>query len=193
MNLLLAAFPPELGPLLAAPPEGWACACTGVGAVSAAAATARLIAEVRPERVVFVGSCGAYDERIPLGSFVSAGQVTASSLGEVRKETYRPEIEPTRWTATVTLPFTPCVVVVPPAITRSAEGARELAAQGSIEHLELGGVFEACRQAEVPCGAALVVVNAVGPEAHTQWRAHHTEGSQRLIAALRDSGFFGTE
>lgn len=193
MKLLLAAFPPELGPLVAGPPEGWRCACTGVGALSAAAATARMIAEERPAKVVFIGTCGAYDPGLPLGSCFSARQVIATSLAEVREEAYRPEIETSRWTSTIAIPFPPCDIVVPPAITRSLEGARELASLGPLEHLELGGVFEACRQANLPCGAALVVVNAVGPEAHAQWRAHHAEGSQRLIAALLDSGFFERE
>ncbi len=47
-GLLLAAFPPELAGLDAAPPPGWRTALTGVGAVTAAAATARLLAEARP-------------------------------------------------------------------------------------------------------------------------------------------------
>jgi purine-nucleoside phosphorylase len=190
MRLLLGAFPPELGSLFAVPPEGWKCACTGVGAISAAAATARLIAEERPEQVVFLGSCGAYHAGMELGSFLSARHVLASSLAEVRGDAYRPELELVRWTASVGLPFPERDVVVPPAITRSLVGARDLASLGPVEHLELSGVFEACRQAGVPCGAALVVVNAVGPEAHAQWQAHHAEASRCLIAALMEAGFF---
>lgn len=193
MRLLISAFAPELGSLAGDPPLGWKTATVGVGAVSAAAATARLLAEYRPQGVVFLGSCGAYDARLPMGTFLSAKEVIASSLSEVRGEAYRPEIEPVRWVPSLHLPFEGWKVVVPPAITHSLGGARELASLGAAEHLELSGVFAACELAGVLCGAALVVVNEVGPEAHVQWKANHAKGSQALIAALRASGFFETE
>lgn len=193
MRLLISAFAPELGSLAGNPPLGWKTATVGVGAVSAAAATALLLAEERPQGVVFLGSCGAYDARLPLGTFISAQEVIASSLAEVRGEAFRPEIERVRWVSSLKLPFEAWTVVVPPAITRSLEGARDLGSLGAAEHLELSGVFAACGLAGVPCGAALVVVNEVGPEAHAQWKANYEKGSQALIAALRASGFFETE
>ena len=66
-DLLLAAFPPELAGLDHAPPAAWLVATTGVGAVTAAVETARLIALHRPGRVLFVGTCGAYDARLSVG------------------------------------------------------------------------------------------------------------------------------
>lgn len=189
-SLLLAAFPPELADLEGNPPPGWALACTGVGAVSAAAATTEALAVHRPERVLFVGTCGAYDERLPLWECLSAREVVATSLDELEGRAYRPAIERTRWEPGWNLPLPACIVAVPPAITRSADGARRLAAVAEAEHLELSGVFEACRRAGVPAAAALVMVNAVGPAAHEEWKAHHAEGSRRLIAALRESGVF---
>ncbi len=188
MRLLLGAFPPELGPFLGAPRPGWAVASTGVGALLAAASTARLIEELRPERVLFVGTCGRYDGRLALGEHLSAGEAVASSLAECRGESYRPVIERTRWPATWELPLPAHTVVVPPAITRTAEGAALLGRLGSAEHLELTGVFAACHAAEVPVGAALAVVNDVGPEAQAQWRARHAQGSLDLLQRLRELG-----
>lgn len=186
MRLLLGAFPPELGPFLEAPPEGWAVASTGVGALLAAASTARLLEELRPERVLFVGTCGHYDGRLRIGDHLAAVEAVASSLEECRGEAYRPVIERTRWPATWELPLPGHTAVVPPAITRIAEGAVLLGRLGAVEHLELTGVFAACHAAEVPVGAALAVVNAVGPEAQTQWRAHHAQGSLDLLRRLRE-------
>ncbi len=186
MKLLLGAFPPELGPLIERPPAGWRAACTGVGAVMAAATTARLIAEERPEAVLFLGSCGHYDDRLKLGDFIWASEVLASSLAELRGEAYRPGIEDTRWAATLEGPLPKHTVVVPPAVTKTREGAALFAALGAAEHLELTGVYAACHAARVPVGAALVVVNEVGPDAQAQWKANHAEGSRALIARLRD-------
>ena len=36
----------------------------------------------------------------------------------------------------------------------------------------------------MPCAAALGVANAVGPEAHEEWRRHHREVSAALRAAV---------
>jgi purine-nucleoside phosphorylase len=190
--LLLAAFPPELGPLHGAPPVGWVAACTGVGAIQAAAATAALVAEHRPDRVLFVGTCGAYDDRLPLGALLAAREAIAASVEELQGRAYRPGIEPTRWLATWPLPLEAVDVVVPPAITATAEGAQLLGVLGAVEHLELTGVFAACHRAGIPCAGALVVVNEVGPEAHVQWREHHAEGSRALIAQLLAAGVFET-
>lgn len=184
-SLLLAAFPPELGDLAEVPPPGWDVACVGVGAVAAAAATARLLAERKPARVLFLGSCGAYDDRLTPGDCVSASDVLAVSLEEVEGRAYRPGCEEVRWTPGWALPFPGASVAVPPAITRSLDGARTLGAVAAAENLELSGVFAACAAAGVPAAAALVVTNRVGPSAHEEWKARHEEGARRLVAALR--------
>ncbi|HJV89699.1 MAG TPA: hypothetical protein VJ623_05285 [Holophagaceae bacterium] len=191
-RLLLGAFPPELGPFMEAPPRGWTVACTGVGQLLAAASTARLIEELRPEGVLFVGTCGHFDARLQVGDFIWAAGARSSSLEERRGESYRPVVERTHWDATLPpLAFPPHEVVVPPAITKIREGATLLAELGSVEHLELTGVYAACHAAQVPVGAALVVVNEVGPQAQTQWMANHQTQSLRLIEALRGLGVFG--
>ncbi|MCX6549068.1 MAG: phosphorylase, partial [Acidobacteria bacterium] len=84
MRLLLSAFVPELGPFSATPPAGWAVATVGVGAVTAAAATARLLAERRPEAVLFLGTCGRYDTRLDHLECLWAVESIATSVEEVR-------------------------------------------------------------------------------------------------------------
>lgn len=185
-RLLLGAFPPELGPFLDQPPIGWRVACTGVGALLAAAATARLIAELRPEAVLFLGTCGHYDERLMIGDHLWASEAIASSLAELRGEAYRPVIEETRWATTLEGPLPAHGAVVPPAITKTREGAALLGRLGAVEHLELSGVYAACHAARVKVGAALAVVNEVGPEAQAQWRANQKKGSLLLIDRLVD-------
>lgn len=187
-RLLLAAFPPEFADLLETPPAGWLLACTGVGAIAAATTTARLIAENHPTCVLFLGSCGAYDQRLALGDCLRADEVLSVSLDELEGRAYRPRVERIRWSSSWPLPFPPHIVAVPPAITQTEAGARRLAVLAAAEHLELSGVFAACWEAQVPVAGALVVVNRVGPMAHDEWRAHHAKGSRTLVAALRESG-----
>jgi len=187
-SLLLAAFAPELAGLDATPPTGWVAAVAGVGAVPAAVATARLLAAHEPDRVLFIGTCGAYDDRLRVGEVVSAAEAIATSLEEVSGWAYRPERERVRWAATFALPFPGHAVAVPPAITRTAEGGRALAGVAPAEHLELTGVFAACHAAGVPVAAALGVANRVGPDAHAEWRAEHARVSRRVVEALVAAG-----
>jgi nucleoside phosphorylase len=187
-SLLLAAFPPELAGLDRSPPAGWIAAVTGVGALTAALETARLVAAHRPERVLFVGTCGALDDRLHVGDVVSAAEAIATSVEERAARAYRPEIEQVRWPATWPLPFPAHAVAVPPAITRTEEGARALAGVAAAEHLELTGVFAACHAAGVPVAAALAVANRVGPGAHAEWLARHAAASAALLEALRAAG-----
>ncbi len=186
-SLLLAAFAPELAGLDAAPLAGWQVATTGVGAVAAAATTARLVAEHRPARVLLVGTCGAYDGRLVLGDLLVAEAAIATSLDELEGRAYRPEIERTRFDATWRLPLPLPVhpVAATPAITMTAEGARRLAAVAAAEHLELTGVFAACHAANVPIAAVLGVANRVGPDANAEWRANHGRVSLAVVDAIR--------
>jgi purine-nucleoside phosphorylase len=185
-SLLLAAFPPELAGLDAAPPPGWRVATVGVGAVAAAASAARLLAQHRPARVLLVGTCGAYDARLSVGDLLVAEAVVATSQDEVEGRAYRPALERTRFEATWALPLAlPAhVVAVPPAITTSGEGARRLAGLAAAEHLEASGVFAACHAAGIPVAAAFAVANRVGPDANAEWRANHARVSGALVAAL---------
>ena len=193
-SLLLAAFPPELAGLDGRPPTGWRIGCTGVGAINAAVTTARLLTQLTPSRVLFVGTCGAYDDRLGIGSLVRASDALAISLDVLEGRAYRPESEVHRWPATLTttlpIPFPACTVAVPPGITRTPDGARRLATFAAAEHLELTGVFAACHEAGIPCGAALAVANRVGPEAHAQWKANHERVSRELMEALKGHGIF---
>ncbi len=189
-SLLLAAFPPEFGGLDLDLPPGWAMACTGVGALTAAVNTSRMIAKHQPDRVLFIGTCGAYDKRLEISDLLCASEAVAISLDELEGRAYRPRIERTRWTADWILPFPAHPVLVPPAITVCGNGAGRLGELAPAEHLELTGVFAACHAARVPVGAALVVVNRVGPNAHEEWKANHAAGSAKLAAALRKAGIF---
>jgi purine-nucleoside phosphorylase len=187
-GLLLAAFPPELAGLDAAPPEGFEVALAGVGSVAAAAATARLLARGGHARVLFLGTCGAYDARLATGDLICASEVIATSVEEVLERAYRPAVEVTRFAPGWSLPLPGHAVAVPPAITLSAEGAARLAGLAAAENLELAGVFAAAAAAGVPAAAALAVTNRVGPEAHREWAVSHAGASRALVAALRAKG-----
>jgi purine-nucleoside phosphorylase len=189
--LLLAAFPPELAGLGGARAlDGWRTEVTGAGGIAAAAAAARLLAERRPGRVLFVGTCGAYGGGLNVGDCIAAAEAVAISVPEIRRRAYRPRIETTRWPAAWDLPLPGRRLAAPPAITLDPEDAALLGEVADAENLEVAGVFAACALAGVPAAAALVVANRVGPGAHEEWAANHEEASRRLAETLMGLGAF---
>lgn len=189
-SLLLAAFPPELADLDSHPPKGWHVACTGVGAIQAAVSTARIVAETRPDRVLFIGTCGAYDERLKLGDIFAVSEAISTSVEELKGGAYRPESQRTGWPSTWGVPFPPRAVVVPPAITKTDEGGRLFGALAPAEHLEITGIFAACHEAKVPVAALLIVANRVGPGAQRAWQTNHVTMSRRLVETLQEMNLF---
>jgi len=189
--LLLAAFPPELAGLGESPPLGWRLVLTGAGAIAAAATTARLLAEDKPSKVLFLGTCGAYSTALDIGYCLAVSEAIAVSIPEIRRRAYRPGIETTRWPAAWDLPLAKHSLAAPPAITTDPDDAALLGGIADVENLEVAGVFAACAAAGVPAAAALVVANRVGPDAHEEWTANHEGASRKLVDTLYSMGVFG--
>ena len=81
MNYLLGAFPPELGPWLKDPPQGWTAQLTGIGGMEAGLTVQALLQHHPGARVLFIGTCGAFDlEQYPLGTIVEIREATTRSL-----------------------------------------------------------------------------------------------------------------
>jgi purine-nucleoside phosphorylase len=185
-SLLFVAFPPELAGLDSAPPFGWRVATTGIGAITAIVTVTQLLNAWHPKKVLFIGTCGAYTKRLNIGDCVAVSGLTTTSVPELQQRAFRPSLETTQWQASWELPSSlPRVkVAVTPAITSDTDDARLLGEIADAEHLELAMVFAACQMAEIPVGAALVVANHVGPNAHAEWIANHERVSRKLVKTI---------
>jgi purine-nucleoside phosphorylase len=190
-SLLLAAFAPELVGWADAP-SGWGVELIGIGGIVAAATTARILAEANPQRVLLIGTCGAYPAgNLKIGDCIAASEVIAITAAEIAQRAYRPMQEIVRWTSGWDLPLPKFRIASPPTITTNTEDAALLGQEACGEHLELAGVFAACHQASVPAAAALVVANMVGPEAKSQWSANHERVSKKLMEVVKETKCFG--
>lgn len=174
--LVVSAVAEELGEL-----DGVAL---GVGVVVAAATCARVLAERRPSRVIFVGTAGTYPGGPAPGGVVCARRVLLASVGGVLGLGYVPrapgplDVEPVPGVQAVD-------VVTVQAITTAPALVERLAALGQVEHLEAYGVALAAAAAGVPCSIVLGLPNRVGPDAHAEWQAHRatTEAAARAAVA----------
>jgi nucleoside phosphorylase len=175
--LVLAAVAEELGDL-----PGMT---VGIGPVAAAARTAAILAERRPDGVVLIGTCGSYRGGPAIHAAIVADRVglafgvAAMGLGYVPRAPAPIACAPA---LTDRLDAPRASVLTCGAVTTDPVLAERLADGWQCEHLEAFGVAHACQAAGVPFAAVLGVANAVGPDAHVEWLANR-EAAQ---AAARD-------
>jgi len=161
---------------------------TGIGPLRAAAAVAHRLARGDVAQVLFVGTAGAYDgQACPLLSAwgVSSARFTdgAAALGCSYFPATKDASPFEEWVAeSVESEKRRVICVCPPSITRDETTAVALAKFGELENLEIAAVATACAVTKVPWQAFLGVSNAVGPNAHEEWKAYHAEASRAAQA-----------
>jgi nucleoside phosphorylase len=179
--LVLAAVTEELGAL-----DG---ETVGIGPVVAAAQAGALLARLRPDRVLMIGTCGVYSgTALSIGMAVMARRiglsygVAAMGLGYVPRAPEPIDCAADLLKAT-SLPQAD--VLTTGAITTDPVLAERLADHWEVEHLESFGVALACQRANIPFNAILGITNDVGPTAHAQWLAHREEAQEAARQAVR--------
>ncbi len=157
----------------------------GVGLVAAAATMSARLAADAPDAVVLVGTAGAYPGGPPIGSIVTARSVALGSGAAALGLGYVPQRPPS-------LPAVPipdlrrAAVVCCTAITTDPALAEALGREGDVENMEAYAVAWACARAGVTFAAVLGITNAVGPDAHAQWKANRDQAQAAAVIAARD-------
>ncbi len=211
MKLILAAFEPELLPLNPnlVHAGGALLGLTGVGAIEAAVRTAFLLKDIdaagsgaqhRHTEVLFIGSCGAVDDTVPLLSSVVFSSVTLAAGEAVNNSAFFPEPMQRKLNAGGTMhkallaehPSLEAHAFSTLAITRDRSLGKTLAhsAGAHFENLELFGVAMACEQLGVPWSALSTVTNYIHENGHAEWLANHVEAAARtaiLVESLLKS------
>ncbi len=201
MILVVAAWRPELRALTRSrrPPGDRSVerAVVGVGPVEAALGTARALADLQPRALILLGTAGVYrgsGPRPAIGAAVVARNIRFASVGTTRGLVYFPGPMPLaascdrklRSGLAAAASVLQVDVACPPAITRSAAAAAEVAGEtgAAVENLEAFAVARAAAEAGVPFAAVLGIANQVGPRAHAEWAAHGAEAAARACAVL---------
>lgn len=177
--LILAAASEELGDL-----PGMV---VGVGAVIAAARASAIIAELKPDSILLIGTAGAYPGGPPIGSVISSrttglrSGVTAMGLGYTPRPPAPIEGSPAMM-AKLTIEHHNVLTV--PAVTTDETLAKRLADGYTVEHLEAFGVAAAAREVGIPFLAVLGIANIVGPDAHIEWLANRDDAQNAVRIAI---------
>ena len=135
------------------------CAVTGVGAIQAAAAAAKAIAELRPDVIISIGSAGSFG-KLELGKSYSFGSVVS---GDQDLTAYRlpkgATLGPGRETVSALSldKASPYVLI---SSCRFAGGPSAIEADAA--DMEAYGVAMAARQYGIPCYAVKVMTDIIG-------------------------------
>jgi nucleoside phosphorylase len=191
--LILAAFHPELDPLRTALGDSLVgsvaglsvtARVAGIGLAAAAAGAAVHIAELRPDAVVLIGSCGAYASAgLAIGDVVVGRRLHLVDLSSLAGHAEFPEPIAVVLDADAALTeglsadgTRTCSVATTLAITVDDSIASRISNQVDvqIEHLEAHGVATACSSLRVAFAMTLGVANMVGARGRGEWRAHHS-------------------
>lgn len=189
--LILAAFFPELDPLRTALGDSLVgsiaglsvtARVSGIGLAAAAAGAAVHAAELRPDAVVLIGSCGAYARAgLAIGDVVVGRRSHLVDLNSLAGHGEFPEPIAVVFDANAALTqglsadgTRTCSVATTLAITVDDSVASRIANQVDVqvEHLEAHGVATACSSLGVPFAMTLGVANFVGSRGRDEWRAH---------------------
>ena len=162
----------------------------GVGPVSAAANTARVLATTEYGLVVSAGIGGGFPGRAEVGSLVVANEIVAADLGVETPEGFssldelgfgstRIQVDAslvngvTEALLAAKLPVKTGPVLTVSTVTGTAESAKEMAARvpgATAEAMEGYGVALAAYDRGVPIMELRAISNLVGPRDRTAWR-----------------------
>ena len=194
-TLVAAAYPPELeglSQLLRAELTSGQVVtrALGIGLVESAAGATQAIAELRPSRIVLVGTCGVLPGvALPIGAVV----VARRSRLAVRAVEYVPPIMPTEAYGDEELATRfagalgamTVTVVCPVGVTSDDGEAARLAATGAeVEQLECFSVLAAAARASIPATAVLAIANTVGSRGSAEWRANRVQAEAAAMEAV---------
>jgi nucleoside phosphorylase len=193
--LVVAAFPPELEEFQRLAP-GVATAAVGVGLVDAALGSARTMAEVRPDVVILIGTCGWFDYRgarepsVVVGAELilsdgGAAEGRAALVGGASDVQTAPaalvDAISARGAVRAAIATT-LSITVDDALAEALAAdlaSRCGAASCGVEHLEAYAVARAAERAGAACVAVLGVANRVGAGGRAAWAAGHAAASGR--------------
>lgn len=180
-TVVMAAYAPELDGLR--PRSGVVTRAVGIGLVEASAGAARAIAQLRPVRVLLVGTAGS--------SSLAVGSIVVASSARLMLRPGEESPEPM-----------PLVVAAGGGLARTAADAsggtllevvstlgitvdnRLIDGSAQVEHLEAYGVMRAAERAHVPATAILAIANRIGAGAREEWQANRQMAESAAVQAV---------
>lgn len=174
-TLICSAVSSELDHIKANVSSDFLCEPVGIGLVESGIRAMAILREFPSiQRVIFVGTCGAYkNSKLRVLDLCQAHEHALVGAASVLGTSYFPE--PMRSSFKVeealntSLPRVRAATVL--EITRNTELAEKIAAQSyaEIEHMEIYAVAYAAQLQKIPCSGFFAIANTVGDSSHEEW------------------------
>jgi nucleoside phosphorylase len=173
-------FPTEREGAFFAPQDGVRVVHSGVGMAECAAATARLLAEGRPDLVILAGIAGTYTDRLAVGETVVVRSETVADMGRLSGGEFTPLFQKT-YVASVIPEGYPAVA----SNTVNCAGAlAEQPAGAEIENMEGAAFLAVCASAGVPAMEIRTISNRVGEAIRSEDLQLSTKNLARELAEV---------
>lgn len=143
----------EAAPFRRLKPEADICIC-GVGQARAAAATAKAIADRRPDRVVLAGLAGAYGDEPAVGSVCVVESERECGLPDKYSAEFRPKKLPRK---------------LPRVVSNTVAAQNALPQGAQIENMEGAAVMSVCEALGVECCEVRAISNRTG-QPFAEWK-----------------------
>ena len=144
----------EAAPFRERRPDARVCIC-GVGQARAAAATARVIAAEKPDRIVLAGLAGAYGDEPAVGSVCAVAEERETGLPAKYEAVFHPGTVPAK---------------LPHAVSNTVAAPNAEARGAQIENMEGAAVMAVCEALGVDCCEVRAISNRTG-QPFEEWRS----------------------
>ena len=174
--------------------------CTGIGAVAAAVAVSRVLAEFKNiSQVLFCGTAGHYNPEIEMERVFYSTESFCSDAGIMLEKSYFPPhrakaqslLSDSFLNAALTKNAQSAKCLTVPSITETSDLALLFSKWAELEHLEFHGMASAAHAFQKKWAGFFGVSNTVGPKAHVQWKCAHEGASLASQTALYAAIFGG--
>ncbi|RDU61365.1 purine-nucleoside phosphorylase [Helicobacter sp. MIT 14-3879] len=166
----------------------------GVGLINSAIELTQVCLQYTPKHLLFIGSAGSYDSKVPIGTLFLSTHATQIELSFLQKQSYTPtnnsiKIERLNLVSHETLiKENICEATVNSSnyITNtSAYNHVMLSANILLENMEVFSIFKVAEHFRIPCSAILCVSNIVGENAHEEWVKNKNLVEERLTKIIK--------
>ena len=152
----------------------------GIGFLEASLKLERYFLDEKPEKVIFLGTAGAYDKNIELNQIIEIAEVKLLNSSSLFDEAYIPQDYKTYKSA----PKEKNICFSSLEITKSEKLSEKILSLEShtnvFENMELYGIAKVCQENNIPWQAFLAITNHTHEKGHEEWKANHLSLSEKL-------------
>ena len=198
-TLICSAWTKETQALSEKLDDSYRIVALGIGYLDAALNLERILSKDNEiEKIIFIGTAGAYSKTIELGSLVEVSRIALLNFGTVDQKAYVPKPYPEyHCFASLDKKIKKVTCLSNLEITKDTKVSKKVmdtfTTRDIVENMELYGVGKIANYYKKPLSALLGVTNYTNIDAHDDWKEQEELVSAKLAEHLLKQLGFATE